>query len=173
MFGQVVETMLTTLVQNKNIWITRKVDNIIIPELFGLRTLAEPQELDFNIQALKAKCHVSYSKYLTNIKELLDTYAFLKVNEMFKMNYYDLAFLLWTQIFYNLVYRYDISTNDEERKNIINALKPLYFARSLSFNYNTWRYNVKYSEKEIRNQALGFTSQKYYLWGLYTRNKIL
>ncbi len=91
----------------------------------------------------------------------------------FEMDYYDLGILLWTQIFYNLVYRYDISTNDEERKNIINALKPLYFARSLSFNYNTWKYNVNYSEKEIRNQALGFTSQKYYLWGLYTRNKIL
>ncbi len=173
MFGQVVETLLTTLVQNKNIWITRKVDNFIIPELFGLRTLAEPQELDFNIRDLKAKCHVSYSKYLSNIKKLLDTYAFLRVNEMFEMDYYDLGILLWTQIFYNLVYRYDISTNDEERKNIINALKPLYFARSLSFNYNTWKYNVKYSEKEIRNQALGFTSQKYYLWGLYTRNKIL
>ena len=75
----------------------------------------------------------------------------------------DLTILLWTQVFYNLLYRYDVSKNGEEKKKIINSLKPLYFARSLSFNYHTWKYNVKYSEMEIRKSALEFASQKYYL----------
>ncbi len=124
---------------------------------------------ELNIHDLKEKCQVAYKKYITGIKELLDTYAFARVNEMFKMDVYDMDILLWTQIFYNLVYKYDISSNVEERRKIINTLKPLYFARSLSFNYDTWKYNVKYSEMEIRKQALGFASQKYYLWGLYNK----
>ena len=85
----------------------------------------------------------------------------------------DLTILLWTQVFYNLLYRYDVSKNGEEKKKIINSLKPLYFARSLSFNYHTWKYNVKYSEMEIRKSALGFASQKYYLWGLYSKGNKL
>ena len=85
----------------------------------------------------------------------------------------DLTILLWTQVFYNLLYRYDVSKNGEEKKKIINSLKPLYFARSLSFNYHTWKYNVKYPEMEIRKSALGFASQKYYLWRLYSKGNKL
>ena len=76
-------------------------------------------------------------------------------------------------LFETLLYRYDVSKNGEEKKKIINSLKPLYFARSLSFNYHTWKYNVKYSEMEIRKSALGFASQKYYLWGLYSKGNKL
>jgi hypothetical protein len=167
MFEQVIETLLTTLVQNKNVWMIRNNGDIFVPDTFGLRVLTEPQELEIDILDLKEKCKLEYSKYQTDIKELLEPYAFSRIHEMFEMETFDLTILLWTQIFYTLIYRYDISKNEEGRKKIINALKPLYFARSLSFNYHTWKYNVKYSEKEIRKSALGFASQKYYLWGLY------
>lgn len=167
MFEQVIETLLTTLIQNKSAWMTKNNGDIFVPETFGLRVLTEPQELDIDILDLKEKCKREYSKYKTDIKDLLEPYAFSRINEMFEMETFDLTILLWTQLFYSLIYRYDISKNDEERKKIINTLKPLYFARSLSFNYHTWKYNVKYSEKEIRKSALGFASQKYYLWGLY------
>ena len=90
-----------------------------------------------------------------------------------EMEVFDLTILLWTRVFYNLLYRYDVSKNGEEKKKIINSLKPLYFARSISFNYHTWKYNVKYSEMEIRRSALGFASQKYYLWGLYSKGNKL
>ncbi|MHC4307746.1 MAG: hypothetical protein ACYSR7_03890, partial [Planctomycetota bacterium] len=173
MFDQVIETLLTILVQNKNVWMTRNNGDIFETDTFGLKDLTEPQELDINVLDLKEKGQMEYRKYQTDIKELLEPYAFSRINEMFKMEVFDLTILLWTQIFYSLVYRYDISKNDEERRKIINALKPLYFARSLSFNYHTWKYNVKYSEKEIRKSALGFASQKYYLWGLYSKENKL
>jgi hypothetical protein len=173
MFDQVVETLLTILVQNKNIWMIRDNGDIFVPDTFGLKDLAEPQELDIDILDLKGKGQMEYSKYQTDIKDLLEPYAFSRIHEMFEMETFDLTILLWTQIFYSLVYRYDVSKNDEERRKIINALKPLYFARSLSFNYHTWKYNVKYSEMEIRKSALGFASQKYYLWGLYSHGNHL
>ena len=173
MFEQVIETLLTILVQNKNTWMTRNNGDIFIPDTFGLKNLTEPQELNIDILDLKEKGRMSYNKYQADIKELLEPYAFSRINEMFGMEVFDLTILLWTQIFYNLLYKYDVSENDEERRKIINALEPLYFARSLSFNYHTWKYNVKYSEMEIRKSALGFASQKYYLWGLYSKGNKL
>ncbi len=173
MFDQVIETLFTILVHNKNTWMNRQNRDLITPDLFGQKILTEPQELDIDILDLKEKCKASYYKYQTDIKELLEPYAFSRVNEMFDMEAFDLTILLWTQIFYSLLYRYDVSNNGEERGKIINALKPLYFARSLSFNYHTWKYNVKYSEKEIRKAALGFASQKYYLMGLYCKGNKL
>ncbi len=173
MFDQVVETLLTILVRNKNIWMIRDNGHIVTPHTYGLKVLAEPQELDIDVLDLKEQCKALYCKYQTDIKEILEPYTFSRVNEMFEMETFDLTILLWTQIFYSLIYRYDVSKNDEERRKIINALKPLYFARSLSFNYHTWKYNVKYSEMEIRKSALGFASQKYYLWGLYSQDNYL
>jgi len=174
MFEQVIETLLTILVQNKSAWVMR--DNgsgdIVTPDTFGLKTMAEPQELDIDIIELKEKCKESYNKYQAEIKELLEPYAFSRIKEMFEMEIFDLTILLWTQVFYCLLYRFDVSNSAEERRKIIDALKPLYFARSLSFNYHTWRYNVKYSEMEIRKAALGFASQKYYLCGLYCKENI-
>lgn len=59
--------------------------------------LPEPQE----------KCTKSYKKKLSVISELLGSYAISKINNMFKVDYYDIDFLLWTQIFYNLLFKYD------------------------------------------------------------------
>ncbi len=173
MFEQVIDTLLTVLVQNKGAWMTRNSGAFVVPDTFGLKELAEPQELDINILDLKEKARMEYSKYQTDIKELLEPYAFSRIHEMFQVEVFDLTILLWTQVFYSLVYRYDISKSNGDRKKIINSLKPLYFARSLSFNYHTWKYNVKYSELEIRKSALGFASQKYYLWGLYSQGNHL
>ncbi len=173
MFEQVIDTLLTVLVQNKGAWMTRNNGDFVAPDTFGLKDLAEPQELDTNILDLKEKARMEYSKYQTDIKELLEPYAFSRIHEMFQVEVFDLTILLWTQIFYSLVYRYDISKSNGDRKKIINSLKPLYFARSLSFNYHTWKYNVKYSEMEIRKSALVFASQKYYLWGLYSQDNYL
>ena len=173
MFDQVIETLLAILVQNKNKWMIRNNGDIFTPDTFGLDILAEPQELDIDILDLKEKGRVSFNKYQADIKELLEPYAFSRINEMFEMAVFDLTILLWTRVFYNLLYRYDVSKNGEEKKKIINSLKPLYFARSISFNYHTWKYNVKYSEMEIRRSALGFASQKYYLWGLYSKGNKL
>ncbi|MBU0543745.1 MAG: hypothetical protein KKH97_00170, partial [Proteobacteria bacterium] len=115
----------------------------------------------------KNKCLLAWHENMETLKKLLDSYSLSRVQEMFEMDHYTMDILLWTQIFYRLFFKYDVSASSSERKKIIDAMKPLYLARSISFNYETWKYNIKYAEKEVKNQALGFASQKYYLWGLY------
>ena len=53
------------------------------------------------------------------------------------------------------------------KQEIIDALKPLYFARSITFDYTTFRYSVNFAGKEIKDQSRAFLSQKPYLMGLY------
>ena len=171
MFGQVTETLLNNLVKYKKKWMNLGTDNLIMTPVFGLNAVTEPQEFNLNIREIKDLCINAYHENMWTLKELLDTYSFLKVQEMNEMDYYNMGILLWTQIFYTLIHRYDISPHPEERRKIIDAMKPLFLARSISFNYETWKYNIKYVEREIKDQALVFTTQKNYLRGLYQRKR--
>jgi hypothetical protein len=172
MFEQVTETLLDNLVKYKKKWMDLGMDNLIKTPVFGLNAVTEPQEFDFNMRDIKDKCINAYKENIWALKEMLDTYSFFRVQEMNEMDYYNMDILLWTQIFYTLIYRYDLSSDPEEKRKVIDAMKPLFLARSISFNYETWKYNIKYVEREIKNQALVFTSQKNYLWGLYQRKEV-
>lgn len=167
MFEQVIITMLDILMANRDAWLKKCPENIKAPDTFGLDTLPEPDEAELDVRALKAVCHKEFNKYRDSIEEHLEPYTFGRVCEMFERDVYDMDILLWTQIFYTLLNRYDKAGKESDKKKIINTMKPLYFARSLSFNYDTWKFNVKYAEMEVRKQALGFSSQRYYLLGLY------
>ena len=73
---------------------------------------------------------------------------------------------MWIQVIYQLLFWYR-NGSAKVRKDIVEALKPLYFARSVTFNYQTWRYSTKYVEQAIAEQAKAFASQKPYFFGLY------
>ncbi len=166
MFEQVVGTLFTLLMDNKEKWISRTVEDTMTPFIHGKRRFEEPQDLSIDIRDLKRKCHESFSQNKEALQDLLDPYSFMRIQEMIDMDFYDLDLLLWTQIFYTLLYRYDLA-DEEGRRRIINALKPLYLARSITFDYATWKYNIRFVETEVRKQALVFSTQKSYLWGLY------
>ena len=85
---------------------------------------------------------------------------------MIAIDHYDMDIMLWTQVVYRLLFLFDGAT-EEAKKEIIDVLKPLYFARSLAFDYTTFRYSIDYAEQEVKNQARAFLSQKPYLLGLY------
>jgi glycosyltransferase involved in cell wall biosynthesis len=167
MFEQVIDNLLNILIQYKEQWINRSLNDLEKPPVFGMNTLTQPQEFAFNMRDIKDACLNTYRENKGMLKELLDPYAFSKIKEMSEMDYYDMDILLWTQIFYTLIHRYDGASQPDVQKTIIDVMKPLFLARSISFNYETWKYNIHYVEQAIKNQALVFASQKNYLWGLY------
>lgn len=107
-----------------------------------------------------------YSQREKLIKKLLTDYSVMKLGNMFMQDYYIIDTLLWTQDSYQLLYHYDKGSS-KVKKDVIESLKPLYFGRSVTFDYMTWRYNVKYAEETIVGQAKAFAAQKPYLMGLY------
>lgn len=175
MFEEVVYTLFSTIIRYRSQWLDdwlvqnshsiRKIE-VHKMECFGKKKFEATQWLDIDIPKLKQDCRFEYKKYHQWVKKYLSPYAYRQINQMFIMDNYDVDIMLWSQIVYSLLYTFDEATEDEKLE-IINVLKPLYFARSLTFDYQTWRYSVTFAEEEVENQAMAFMSQKPYLFGLY------
>ncbi|MBN2282417.1 MAG: glycosyltransferase [Deltaproteobacteria bacterium] len=175
MFEEVVHTLFTILLAHRSVWLNawltkgQKTDwqmDVKTVELFGLQKMKEAQALSIDIVDLKHKCRNEYETYKDLVKWYLSPYGFRRFHDMIEMDYYDIDIMLWSQIVYSLMYLFD-GAKDSAKADIINALKPLYFARSITFDYVTRRYSVGFAELEVRNQAMAFLSQKPYLLGLY------
>jgi glycosyltransferase involved in cell wall biosynthesis len=181
MFEEVVYTLFSTLHRNREKWLEEYVDassdsiwrhRVKPVGHYGLEKLMEPQSLSIDIVKLKSDCRNEYRNYYDLVKRYLNPYAVERMDSMQDMDYYDVDIMLWSHIVYSLFYLFDKVT-EKEKKEIINALKPLYFARSITFDYETFRYSVSFAEAEVRNQAMAFLCQKPYLLGLYHGNHLI
>jgi glycosyltransferase involved in cell wall biosynthesis len=175
MFEEVIYTLFTTLHRYRSHWLKKDLETTWQTEVHqvdrrGMEKMIEPDALSIeDIVRLKDDCRREYLKYHEQVKRYLNTYAYQKTMHMYSMDYYDLDIMLWSHVVYSLFYLFDGAT-EEVKREIINALKPLYFERSITFNYQTYRYKISFAEKEVRDQAMAFLSQKPYLLGLYVGN---
>lgn len=180
MFEEVVFTLFSTLHRNRQKWFAEYVDassdviwrhQVRPVGLYGLEKMTEPQDLSIDIVKLKNACREEYRNYYHIAKRYLNPYVLERMDIMQEMDYYNVDIMLWSHIVYSLFYLFDKVT-EKEKKEIINALKPLYFARSITFDYETFRYSVPFAEAEVKNQAMAFLCQKPYLLGLYHGNHL-
>lgn len=179
MFEEVVYTLFSILIENRPKWLSqwsKKKNKAHCHPMgsssvssFGLEKMAEAQELKIDIAKLKYDCRQEYEKYKDLVGMYLSPYAFSQIADMVAMDYYEIDIMLWSQIVYSLIYLFD-GAQENVKHDIINVLKPLYFARSITFDYKTSHYSVPFAEKEVRTQAMAFLSQKPYLLGLYLGN---
>ena len=177
MFEEVVYTLFTLLLRNRKVWLEDPLIDFSNPyhethpvDRYGLKKMLEPQILSIDVLSLKEQCRNEYNTYQHLIKQYLSSYANNRVRSMFAIDHYDMDIMLWTQVVYRLLFMFD-GASEEVKRGIIDALKPLYFARTLAFDYTTFRYSVDFAEKEIKNQSRAFLSQKPYLLGLYLPQK--
>jgi glycosyltransferase involved in cell wall biosynthesis len=179
MFEEVVYTLFSLLIAHRTKWVSiwlKKGETtswqmgVREVELCGLQKMNEAQKLTIDILDLKKKCRTEYETYHNLVKWYLSPYGYERVQDMYEMDYFDVDIMLWSQIVYNFLYIFD-GAPEEVKMDIINALKPLYFARSITFDYQTSRYSIDYAEEEVRKQAMAFMSQKPYLLGLYLEEK--
>lgn len=174
MFEEVVYTLFSILLQYRHVWLEAPLledsPDIYRPEhaitRYGLEKVMEPQGLFIDILGLKKQCRDEYETYKHLIKQHLNPYTYNRIRYMFMVDNYDLDTMIWTQIVYRLLFLFD-GASEEEKQGIIDALKPLYFARSITFDYTTFRYSVDFAGKEVKNQSRAFLAQKPYLMGLY------
>ena len=173
MFEEVIYTLFSLLHRFRSIWLRKDQmaawDTDVTPvDRQGLETMSEPEPLSVeDIVRLKADCRREYEQYQELVRKYLNTYAYQKTYHMYSMDYYDLDIMLWSHIVYSLFYLFD-GAPEPVKMEIINTLKPLYFERSITFNYQTYRYAVSFAEKEVHDQAMALRCQKPYLLGLYT-----
>ena len=170
MFTQVVTTLFDLLLSTRDGWLTEPVAEAETMPRFGLTKLEPPQELKIDIRSLKEQLRSEYQGGEDLLRKYLTDYAIMSLENMFEQDYYSIDTLMWTQVVYQLLFAYDRG-DAKVRADIVEALKPLYFARSVTFDYLTWRYDVRYAEEAILSQAKAFASQKPYLQGLYLREE--
>jgi glycosyltransferase involved in cell wall biosynthesis len=166
MFTQVVTTFFNLLLTKKDFW-SRLPITTARKKQFGLKVLASPQDLKIDILALKEKLRDEYGLRKKLLKKHLSDYAILSLQRMFEQDYYNMDILMWTQVVYQLLFAY-YTGSPAVQKDVVEALKPLYFTRAVTFDYKTWRYDEKYVGELILGQAMAFASQRPYFLGLNT-----
>ncbi len=171
MFTQVVTTLFEFILSEKDKWLRVPVVTPIPKKRFGLKELDPPQELKIDIRQLKENLRVEYFQREELLNKTLNEYAVMSLTSMFQQDHYNIDILMWTQEVYQLLHTYDTGSS-RVKKDTVEALKPLYFARSVTFDYLTWRYSIKYAEETIHAQAKAFAAQKPYLLGLYLQEHI-
>ncbi len=168
MFTQVVTTFFDKVLSKKAEWIGMPEDNPRPKPLFGMKKLDPPQELVIDIRDLKDKLRNEFLSREKLLKKYLSPYLYLNIRHMIEQDHYDMDTLMWTQSVYQILFTFDTGT-PRMKKEIIEALKPLYFARSVTFDYETWKYRIDFAEELILHQAMAFSSQKPYFYGLYLK----
>ncbi len=169
MFTQVITTLFEILLSKESKWINIQAQRPKQKERFGLKRLGPPQALEIDIRALKEKLRNEYYPREKLLKRHLSDYANMELEKMFLQDVYSIGILMWTQVVYHLLFSYR-NGSPQTKKDIVEALKPIYFTRSVTFNYQTWRYSTKYVEDAILEQAKAFASQKPYYLGLHINN---
>lgn len=170
MFTQVITTLFNLLLEHESAWIAAPMIKPKPKARFGIKELGWPQELKIDMRELKDKLRQEYFPREKLLKRILSDYAFSSLIEMFEHDIYNIDILMWTQVVYQLLFSYR-NGSQKTKKDIVEALKPLYFARSVTFDYETWRYSPKYVEEAILAQAKAFASQKPYYLGLHRNEK--
>ena len=168
MFTQVVTTFFNKILSRKSEWLGLPVESPKPKPLFGLKKLSPPQELALDIRDLKDKLRNEYYPREKLLSKYLSEYLFISFKRMVEHDHFAMDILMWTQAVYQILFIYDTGS-ERGKKDIIEALKPLYFARSVTFDYETWRYRIDYAEESILDQARAFASQKPYYYGLYLK----
>lgn len=165
MFTHVVSTFFDLVLVHKTSWIDIPVKKPKKKKQFGLKVLGSPQELKIDIIALKEKLRNEYIQRKDILKKYLSDYTIVSLRGMFEQDHYSMDILMWTQVVYQLLFVYHTGSK-KVKEDIVEALKPLYFARAVTFDYKTWRYDEKYVEESIVGQAMAFASQRPYFLGL-------
>ena len=158
MFLQVVKTAFLMVINNMHKW--ENIRKVQRTRKFGKKTLGRAQKLTIDREAIKKKAVVGYKEHKNDIKNFLAEETYAAVKESFENNTYELTDDMWVKIVYDMLSGYRETLH---RTEIVEALRPLYFARSLSFMNETWDMPTPEAEKLIIKQAEKFYENRNYL----------
>ncbi|MDA2923823.1 glycosyltransferase [Acidobacteria bacterium AH-259-L09] len=160
MFTQVVETLFTRLLQSKDQW-SGNFSQSDIPPIYGcVQPVTEPQGLSIDYKRMKRQAIGEFASSKSLILRILPHQRGRRVKQMFEAQRLRLSSSLWMSIVYDFLCAYDRSKNRAEKLEILEALKPLYLARVVSFIRETLEFNHVESENKILRQGEIFRSHR-------------
>ncbi|MDA2933620.1 glycosyltransferase [Acidobacteria bacterium AH-259-D05] len=160
MFTQVVDTLFSRLLVFKDEWSLSTLESDTPPVYGRTHQLSSPQELGIDYKRLKRLAVQEFASNQDLILRILPSETGKKVQEMFQVHRFRLSSLLWVNIVYSLLGAYARAGDRATRLRVVEALKPLYFARVVSFIRETLELSHAESEKKILHQAAMFRSNR-------------
>ena len=152
MFTQVVDTLFGALLESKKIW-ARPNGRPEQPRLFGRRRHINPQGLSVDYKQLKRRALEEFPPRQEWIARVLPAEIAQKIKTMFETGRLRVSAFLWIKIVYAFLEAYIGAPDRSHRQRIVEALKPLYFARVVSFIRDTLELSHEASEEQIIRQA--------------------
>jgi len=155
MFSQVVSTLFENISHFKDFWMVK--NSMKTSMVFGDCNYSDPQPLSTDYKDLKKKSMEGFSQKEKIISSALLPSHYQEVRKMYERNRWNIGIKLWSGILYDFVFTYD---RTEDKEVLVEALKPLYFARAASFYRHTMELDHLDAEKTIQEQALHFQKNR-------------
>jgi hypothetical protein len=127
---------------------------------YNKRLVEQPQSLSIDYKALKQRAVEEFSKHQTLLLEILLQQLGSRIEEMFQRKTFRVSAAAWAEIVCLFLAAYAAQPDRDQQLRIIEALKPLYFARTVSFIWETLELDHIESEKRLVQQAETFWCQR-------------
>ncbi|ODS32464.1 MAG: hypothetical protein SCARUB_02408 [Candidatus Scalindua rubra] len=158
MFTQVISTLFTNISNFKNTWMNG-IGNKHCP-VRGQFNYEDPQSLSVDYKSIKKESVEGFSKKDRLLSSIISSPHYQAIKKMYFARRWNISSELWAKILYDFIFAYEISENKEE---VVEALKPLYFARAASFYRQTLDMTHQEAEEKILIQARYFQKRRGYL----------
>jgi glycosyltransferase involved in cell wall biosynthesis len=158
MFTQVITTLFSHIPKFSNVWMNGS-GNKDCP-IIGDFSYKEPQQLCVDYKGIRK---ASFEGFLENegiISSILSPDHYHTIKNMYLTGKWNIGPELWAKKLYDFIFAYELSEN---KPAVVEALKPLYFARVASFYRQTMDMTHQEAEEKIVKQAKQFQKTRGYL----------
>ena len=149
MFTQVVTTLFENLSHFRGDWMDKEASKEC--PVFGCYSHEKPQDLIVDYEQLKRVALEGFESFDSVISTILSRPHYDAVNKMYHLREWNINSGLWVKILYDFLYSFEAL---EDKGEVVEALKPLYFARAASFYKQTFNVSHVEAEQKIKEQAL-------------------
>ena len=162
MFTQVIRTLFSSISNFKNIWLDGNIEKDC--PVHGEFNYENPQSLSVDYKSIKKESIDGFSEKESLLASIMYRPHYHATKKMHLSGKWNIGPGLWAKILYDFIFAYETSGNKEE---VVEALKPLYFARAASFYRQTLDLTHQEAEEKILGQAKQFHKSRRYLFNKF------
>jgi glycosyltransferase involved in cell wall biosynthesis len=163
MFTQVVQSIFNLMIDFEYFWKDLSESRPSSIFGFGLGVDEKPPEVRVDTDALYMSYVQGFDRYGGIWEKIIPSGEFSEIQETFKMAKKDFYYPsdLWARILFSFAIAY--RNNEISRRDIIEAMKPFYHSRILSFVNKTGQMGIKECEEYFEHIVRIFEEEKGYL----------
>ncbi|MGR3175258.1 MAG: glycosyltransferase [Candidatus Scalindua sp.] len=162
MFTQVISTLFANISNFKNIWLNGNIKKDC--PVHGQYNYVDPQPLSVDYKSIKKESIEGFSREDSLLSSIMHLPHYCITKKMYLSGSWNIGSELWAKILYDFIFAYETS---EDKEEVVEALKPLYFARTASFYRQTLDMTHRESEEKILEQAKQFQKCRGYLFNKF------